>query len=155
MDILSRTIGRRRPNSQPIKTDADIRGIRTFSDNGESEWVYAMIPGLGRCQVHHDDFVFDLSSAIESRPALKSLALRFNKEEDTYPVTSGLPQFLAAMGSTLKELTLDGPREELDENVIIRHCPNLHRLSLCGGIVDVQLDFSDCSTAMTTCLFLS
>ncbi|KAK1935570.1 hypothetical protein P3T76_010265 [Phytophthora citrophthora] len=47
------------------------------------------------------------------------------------------------MGSTLKELTLDGPREELDENVIIRHCPNLHRLSLCGGIVDVQLDFSD------------
>ncbi|KAL3670810.1 hypothetical protein V7S43_003996 [Phytophthora oleae] len=128
---------------KPINIASDVRCVRTFSDDGDSEWVYAMIPSLGRCQVQRDDLVFDFSGAIESRPgALKSLALGFNKEEDTYPVTNGVPQFLAAIGSTLKELTLDGPRDELGENVIVRHCPNLHRLSLCGGIIDVQLDFS-------------
>ncbi|POM60048.1 hypothetical protein PHPALM_31139 [Phytophthora palmivora] len=127
-----------------IKVESVIRCVRTFSNDGESEWVNAMIPGLGRCQIQRDDLIFDLSSAIETRPgALKTLTIGFNREEDTYPRSDGLPQFLAAIGSTLKNLTLDGPRQEIDENVIIRNCPNLHKLSLCGGIVDVQLDFSD------------
>ncbi|OWZ08738.1 hypothetical protein PHMEG_00018669, partial [Phytophthora megakarya] len=127
-----------------IKTDAAIRCVRTFSDDGDSEWMNAMIPGLGRCHVQRDDLMFDLSGVIETRPgALKTLTIGFNREEHTYPRSGGLPQFLGAIGSTLKELILDGPRQDIDENVIIRNCPNLHSLSLCGGIVDVQLDFSD------------
>ncbi|EEY60211.1 uncharacterized protein PITG_12538 [Phytophthora infestans T30-4] len=64
-------------------------------------------------------------------------------KEHTYPRTDGLPQFLAAIGSTLKDLTLHGPRQEIDENLIVRNCTNPHTLSLCGGIVDVQLNLSD------------
>ncbi|KAF1781003.1 hypothetical protein GQ600_15856 [Phytophthora cactorum] len=96
----------------------------------------AMIPGVGGCQVQRDDLIFDLSSAIETRPgALKTLTIGFNREEHTYPRSDGLPQFLAATGSTLRDLTLDGPRQEIDENLIVRSCPSLHTLSLCGGIV--------------------
>jgi hypothetical protein len=82
-----------------------------------------------------------VSSAIETRPgALKSLTIGFNKEEDTSPRSDGL---LAVIGSTLKDLTIDGPRPDFDENEIIRHCPSLHTLSLCGGMVDVLLDLTD------------
>jgi len=127
-----------------IKVDSAVRCVRTFSDDGEREWVWAMIPGLGGCQVQRDALIFDLSSAIETRPgALKTLTIGFNREEHTSPRTDGLPSLLAAVGSTLKDLTIDGPRGDIDENVIIRHCPNLHTLSLCGGVVDVQLDLTD------------
>ncbi|KAE9006980.1 hypothetical protein PF011_g11329 [Phytophthora fragariae] len=131
-------------DAKAITTESAVRGVRTFSDDGESEWVDAIVPGMGRCQVLRDDLVFDLASAIPTHTgALKSLTIGFNKEEDTDPISDGLPDFLAAVGSTLKDLTLDGPRDDFDENLILRHCPSLHTLSLCGGIVDVQLDFSE------------
>ncbi|KAG3095544.1 hypothetical protein PI124_g10753 [Phytophthora idaei] len=68
----------------------------------ESHWVSAMIPGLGGCQVQRDDLIFDLASTIETHPgALKTLTIGFNREEDTGPRSDGLPQLLAAIGSTL------------------------------------------------------
>lgn len=56
--------------------------------------------------------------------------------------TEGLAHFLERVGSSLKVLALDGPRGEIDENLILQHYPNLEKLSLCGGLVDVQLCFS-------------
>ncbi|GMF24795.1 unnamed protein product [Phytophthora lilii] len=134
----------RGPKFSVIEAKSAIRCVRTFSDDGESDWVYAIIPGLGKCQVQRDELTFDLASSIETRPStLKTLTISFNKEEDTYPRSNRVPQFLAEVGSQLKDLTIDGPRNEIDVNVIIRHCASLHKLSLCGGIIDVQLDLSD------------
>ncbi|KAG6948868.1 hypothetical protein JG687_00015215 [Phytophthora cactorum] len=65
-----------------IKTESVIRCVHTFSDDGESHWVSAMIPGLGGCKVQRDDLIFDLASTIETRPgALKTLTIGFNKRK--------------------------------------------------------------------------
>lgn len=36
-----------------------VHSVRAFSDNGSSEWVHAIVPGFGPCQVRRDDLVFD------------------------------------------------------------------------------------------------
>ncbi|KAF1790404.1 hypothetical protein GQ600_3051 [Phytophthora cactorum] len=45
----------------------------------------------------------------------------------------GLTRLLAAIGSSLMFLTIDGPGDELDVKVILKHCPNLLELSLRNG----------------------
>ncbi|KAG7386887.1 hypothetical protein PHYPSEUDO_015092 [Phytophthora pseudosyringae] len=58
-------------------------------------------------------------------------------------VSDGLYNFLVAVGPSLKFLTLDTSNIEFDGNAVIRSCPNLEELSLCGGdMVDVRFDFA-------------
>lgn len=120
-----------------------ITGVRTFSDDGNSQWIDAIVPGFGRCQVARDDLTFDQSTGTEDKhtPGLTSLTIAFPGcgVQDT----EGLPRFLSAIGSSLRSLTLWGTRMELDDNVIVQHCPNLDELSLSGGWIDVKLSFSE------------
>ncbi|KAE8902633.1 hypothetical protein PF003_g13628 [Phytophthora fragariae] len=51
---------------------------------------------------------------------------------EAFSQTDGLAHFLERVGSSLKVLSLDGPRGEIDENLILQHCPILEKLSLCG-----------------------
>ncbi|EGZ08108.1 hypothetical protein PHYSODRAFT_339961 [Phytophthora sojae] len=46
----------------PITLESDIPFVRTFSDDGTSEWVDAIIPGLGQCQVQRDDLEVQATS---------------------------------------------------------------------------------------------
>ncbi|KAG2782885.1 hypothetical protein JG687_00015187 [Phytophthora cactorum] len=56
--------------------------------------------------------------------------------------SDGLPRFLAAVGASLKHLTLEGPMEELDPSTISQSCPNLETLSVLGYFVDIRLDLT-------------
>ncbi|OWZ12361.1 hypothetical protein PHMEG_00014497 [Phytophthora megakarya] len=114
--------------------------VRTFSDDGESEWVNVLVPGYGRCQVLRSDLTFQNSKLSNvGSGGVTTLKIGFNKYGPSD--SSGLPQFLEVIGSSLRSLTLDGPRNHVDTNVIIQNCPNLEELSLWGYFIGIKLDF--------------
>ncbi|KAE9311333.1 hypothetical protein PF008_g20232 [Phytophthora fragariae] len=51
----------------PIKFDYAIPFVRTFSDDGSSTWVDAIVPGLGRCKVQRDNLEFQTADGNVSR----------------------------------------------------------------------------------------
>ncbi|KAJ8540698.1 hypothetical protein ON010_g12529 [Phytophthora cinnamomi] len=57
--------------------------------------------------------------------------------------SDGLTAFLKVVGHSLLFLTIDGPIENLDANLILQHCPNLVELSLCTLLVDIRLNVVD------------
>lgn len=130
--------------TRAITFDAPVPFVRTVSDDGKSTWVDSIVPGYGRCRVQRRDLVFDDAITSNHNTAARgsgitSLRLRFYKELPS--VSDGLALFFGAIGSSLKHLMLDAPREELSS--IIQCCPNLEELALSGGVVDARLDFSD------------
>ncbi|KAG7378875.1 hypothetical protein PHYPSEUDO_009411 [Phytophthora pseudosyringae] len=138
--------GQPRMGSHPVKFSAAVPYVRTFSDDGKSELVNVLIPGFGRCLVKRADLVIQQVPQITySTFGLKSLTIRF-AERSPHNSSGGLAHLLAASGSSLIFLIIDGPGEELDENVILKSCPNLLELSLRKGWVGVRFNFSDFHT---------
>lgn len=128
-----------------------IQSVRTFSDDGRSEWVNVIVPGCGRCQVRRTDLTF--YELVPPRDAaLISLTIEFAVAFD--PETSGMLRFIEAIGPSLKCLTIASPRTDLDENWLLQCCPNLVELSLCGGMFDVQLNFSEYRSSASSSLRL-
>ncbi|EGZ08120.1 hypothetical protein PHYSODRAFT_288802 [Phytophthora sojae] len=126
----------------PITFDAAVQFVRTFSDDGTSTWVDAIIPGLGRCQVLRDDLKFqpptkDYTGV--SSDGVTSLQIGF--AEDDGDLWEGLPMFLAAVGSSLTFLGLDYHQAGLEG--ILQHCPNLQELTFGAGIAFFRFNFSD------------
>ncbi|KAL3664414.1 hypothetical protein V7S43_010737 [Phytophthora oleae] len=135
--------GQPRVGYPPVRFSGAVPYVRTFSDDGKSELVNVLIPGFGRCLVNREDLV----AVQDPQPngcswGLKSLTLRF-AEHSPLNCRGGLPRLLSAGGSSLLFLTIDGPGEELDVNVILESCPNLLELSLRKGWIRVLLNFSD------------
>ncbi|EGZ08206.1 hypothetical protein PHYSODRAFT_306229 [Phytophthora sojae] len=129
-------------NVRTITVDDPVPFIRTFSDDGKSTRVDAIVPGYGRCLVRRRDLVCDdeISSrdnTVDSGGGVTSLRLRFDK--NPLLVTDGLTLFFGAIGSSLKRLMLDAPRDDLSS--IIKCCASLEELSLSGGVVDARLNF--------------
>ncbi|KAL3664401.1 hypothetical protein V7S43_010726 [Phytophthora oleae] len=135
------------PRGQVEARDATVKSslppVRTFSDDGKSEWVNALVPGYGNCYVRRDDLVFhdtDVSTALSG--GVKDLRIGFNDYDDF--VSDGLPNFLAIVGPSLKSLTLDISEVEIGANAVIRSCPNLEEVLLMGGaLVDIRFNFSE------------
>ncbi|KAE9311582.1 hypothetical protein PF008_g20180 [Phytophthora fragariae] len=123
--------------SPVLSFPSPIRFVRTFSDDGESEWVDVLVPALGRCQVQRDDLILDDIDANDGPTALTSLAIQFADSDN--PDFDSLPIFLAAVGSSLKFLTLGAACMELDD--ILRCCPNLQELSICDELVEARFNF--------------
>ncbi|ETM35272.1 hypothetical protein L914_17791, partial [Phytophthora nicotianae] len=133
--------GQPQQGSRAVILDLPVTSVRTFSDDGKSQWLDAVVPGYGRCQVQRKDLIFSQSRAVNASPnGLQELKIAFDKDE--MPESDGLPRFLAAVGGSLKHLTLEGPMEELDPDTISQTCPNLETLSVLGYFVDIRLDFS-------------
>lgn len=65
------------------------------------------------------------------------LALRLTEEA----VEDGFLRFLAAIGSSLLVLAIENPGQTTDVSVVMRCCPNLHKLNLKRGAVEMQLHF--------------
>ncbi|KAG6961115.1 hypothetical protein JG687_00007837 [Phytophthora cactorum] len=112
-----------------------ISFVRTFSDDGASEWVNVLIPGYGHCQVQRENLEFYEPSGANSGHHLSKLKLEII---EAWRV-DGLSQFLAAIGAPLKSLTLKVRLLQLDVNSILQSCPNLVELSLSTDMVDIQL----------------
>ncbi|KAG7381438.1 hypothetical protein PHYPSEUDO_006016 [Phytophthora pseudosyringae] len=131
---------------QPVMSSSELRfptatnSVRTFSDDGTSKWVNVLIPGYGRCHVRRTDLMFDTESISDGSGGVTTLKIGFHKYDPS--ISSGVPQFLEVVGVSLKSLTLDGPMDKMNTNAIIRSCPNLEELSLCGFCIGAQLDFS-------------
>ncbi|KAG2805649.1 hypothetical protein PC116_g15055 [Phytophthora cactorum] len=129
--------------SYPVKFSAVVPYLRTFSDDGKSELVNVMIPGFGRCLVKRTDLVDQQKPQLNTCTyGVKSVTLKF-AERSLLNARGGLSRLLAAIGSSLMFLTIDGPGDELYEKVILKHCPNLLELSLRKGWVAVRLNFSE------------
>ncbi|KAG3242882.1 hypothetical protein PI124_g12279 [Phytophthora idaei] len=117
---------------------------RTFSGDGESEWIDAMIPGCGRCQVRRKDLEFSSDKSdgtgIES-PGITSLKMRFTLDTEA---ADGLPNFfLATVGTSIKFLILQGRRELVGDDLFLESCPNLLELRLRGSVVEARIDLRD------------
>lgn len=134
--------GRGATSARTLTIDHGVRSVRAFSDDGQSEWVNVLIPGYGRCQVKRSDLMFGQASRMKLSPSgLTSLAIGFDQNE--YSISDGLPQFLAAVGSSLTSLTLDLSTTDVADSVIFQSCPNLKELSIGGGLAQFHLDFSE------------
>ncbi|OWY94384.1 hypothetical protein PHMEG_00035906, partial [Phytophthora megakarya] len=107
----------------------------------KSEWMNVLIR---RCQVERKNLIFMESSIHTSSCGRTLLELRFVRGflEDGI-ISTGLGQFLRLIGDSLKSLTLAGLTTQLDVNEILESCPHLEELKLCGGLIDVHLDFSE------------
>lgn len=94
--------------------------MKTFSDDGTSEWVNAIVPDFGRCQVRREDLVFtdEESGGGACTPGLISLTIEFN--EDEIAVSDGLPRLIEAVGPLLQSLTIAYATIELDVNETVR-----------------------------------
>ncbi|EGZ08107.1 hypothetical protein PHYSODRAFT_255883 [Phytophthora sojae] len=126
----------------PITFDAAVQFVRTFSDDGTSTWVDAIIPGLGRCQVLRDDLEFqpatsDYNGDLDG--GVTSLQIGFAENERD--LWEELVIFLATVGSSLTFLGLDYHEDGLED--ILRHCPKLQELTFCGGFAFFRFNFSD------------
>ncbi|OWY94609.1 hypothetical protein PHMEG_00035610, partial [Phytophthora megakarya] len=129
------------PEVEPLSFPMSIPFVLTFSDDGVSEWVNVLVPGYGRCQVQRDNLEFHETSEYETRPCLKTLKIGFIHENNT--INNSLPLLLAAVGHSLNNLALSARTLDIDVSTILRYCPNLVELSLCGAVVDVMLKFDN------------
>ncbi|EGZ29291.1 hypothetical protein PHYSODRAFT_467111 [Phytophthora sojae] len=137
----------------PIEVTFAMRSVRCFSDDGVSELVNVLVPGFGRCLVQRTDLIFqEMKEKPSKYCGVTSLKIGFDKDEDGFigeiPIVSnGLSRLLGLIGSQLKDLTIDGPREAVDENAILQSCPKLEELVLCEYFADVRLNFSEFQTS--------
>ncbi|ETP23968.1 hypothetical protein F441_02983 [Phytophthora nicotianae CJ01A1] len=133
--------GHARRNSRAVTCQSSLYPVRTFSDDGKSEWVNVLVPGYGHCYVRRADLTFDEATTLERPCSVTELRIGFDISEPS--VSDGLSRFLAVIGSSLKRLTLNTSSFELNGNAVLQNCPNLEELSLCGGeMMDMKLDFS-------------
>lgn len=69
---------------------------------------------------------------------MTTLTIGFDKLDPSN--SDGLCDFLKVVGPSLLFLTIDGPIENLNANMILQHCPNLVELALCTLFIDVRLN---------------
>lgn len=119
--------------------DSPVRFVRTFSDDGESEWVDVVIPGYGRCQAQRKDLNFVQDCCPDSMsPTLMSLKLPSNPG-----FGDGVPLLLSTVGPMLKSLSFDGPVMNTSDSLFLDNHPHMEELSLRSPNLDVRLDFKD------------
>ncbi|OWZ12225.1 hypothetical protein PHMEG_00014651, partial [Phytophthora megakarya] len=125
-----------------------IEFIRTFSDDGKSEWINVLVPGFGRCQVQRSHLEFSAATNNDSG-GVTTLTLRVAGVLEGLGMTGvqSLVPFLDSFGLSLTTLAIlesyDTSCDDFDGNVIIRCCPNLQELTLSRELVDIQLDFTE------------
>eukprot|EP00644_Phytophthora_capsici_P003895 jgi/Phyca11/564570/estExt2_Genewise1.C_PHYCAscaffold_150300 len=130
--------------SRSFSFEFPVSSARIFSDDGQSEWVSALVPGYGRCYVKRTDLDFhEPSPVLAVCPGVTDLTIEFDRDDPSD--SDGLQNFLAAIGPSLKRLTINPSDVDVEDSILItRHCPNLEELSICGGgTVDVRLNFSE------------
>lgn len=137
--------GRPRSGATSLGFPSARHPVITFGDNGQSECVNVLIPGVGRCSVRRADLEFDEVQSVGVRSELESLKIVF-PDYGNEARFAGLERFLSLVGSSLKSLTCDAPTLTLDDNAILRHCPNLQVFWRRQGIILARFDFSDYHT---------
>lgn len=131
--------------SRLIRFDAPIRFVRTFSDNGTMKWLNVLIPALGWCQVMRDDLVFDPVDEPEvPSTELTSFTIRFHGFASGIYWNEDLLPFLLALMPSLTFVKVVCPFDNLDISLIVRSCPNLEKMELWRGRMNVWYDFSKC-----------
>ncbi|KAE8915161.1 hypothetical protein PF003_g428 [Phytophthora fragariae] len=142
-------------DSRLLTLEAPIPLVRTFSDDGESEWINVLVPGFGRCQVQRSnlDFASDVDVDNSTSCIISLVISAPDPDADNLLHAEWLLPCIELIGFALTSLTLDGTR--IDENAIIRCCPNLQELSLTTDFLHVQLDFSDYRASRTPTPHLS
>ncbi|OWZ07966.1 hypothetical protein PHMEG_00019564 [Phytophthora megakarya] len=128
-------------NSEVLSFPCSTPHVRTFSDNGESEWVNVIIPGYGRCQVQRENLVFHESRNQDLFCPLQSLEIGFGGP--TVPISSGLPLFLSCVGQSLRVLTIGAVQADVEVNMILERCPNLHTLCLRKKWASAKFNFAE------------
>ncbi|EGZ07989.1 hypothetical protein PHYSODRAFT_339871 [Phytophthora sojae] len=122
-----------------------VHFVKTFSDDGESEWVNALIPGYGRCQVQREKLEFNAQGP--SLPSSDFTTLEIGFDRSATIDNSGLPLFLVAIGLGLRVLTIDSTFMAVDVDMVLERCPNLQMLTIRRLWVTAQLNFAEYQAA--------
>ncbi|KAK1930110.1 hypothetical protein P3T76_014344 [Phytophthora citrophthora] len=129
------------PPPRSFTFEEPVPFVWTFSDDGESEWMDAIVPGYGRCLVQRRDLVFNNSPPVdESRKGIRSLGLYKSFYFVNPADRTGLSCFLSAVAPTLRNLTL---QKSMDVSMVLRCCPFLEELVFCDKLQDLRLNFSE------------
>lgn len=130
---------------QDLKFDRPVC-VRTFSDDGVSDWVNVVVPGYGWCQVQRNELTANerTNEIDDCSPRLSSLTIGFDKYDKH--ISEGFPRFLAAVGPSLKFLTIDEVGLEVDESFVdfmLQCCPNLKELAITGAWINLRFNFNN------------
>ncbi|OWZ12117.1 hypothetical protein PHMEG_00014768 [Phytophthora megakarya] len=121
--------------------------VRTFSDDGKSEWVNVLVPGFGRCQVQRCNLEFNDEVDVGSGGVT---SLQIDIKGFDMASMEGLYLLVESIGSSLTTLIISGIRERrqrLDVNSLIRSCPHLQELTLSRESIAILLNFTEYRTS--------
>ncbi|KAG1702309.1 hypothetical protein DVH05_010098 [Phytophthora capsici] len=134
--------GKRGLHSGVVKFPGPIPFLWIMSTCEQTEWVDALVPCYGRCQVLRRNLIFNHPvNGTRSGNALTALEIHFG-----YSITRdlrGLPHFFDAIGSTLKKLTIDAGDEDVDMEMVLEKCPKLEKLCFTKHLNTAIFNFSD------------
>ncbi|KAG1687860.1 hypothetical protein DVH05_004590 [Phytophthora capsici] len=117
-------------DSGVVQFPSPIPFVWVMGESGQTEWMDALIPGYGRCQVRRRNLILnDPVDRTTRGNDLKALEIYLNSYSNARFLIV-LPQFFAAVGSTLKLLTIGANYEDLDMEMVLEKCPNLEKLCL-------------------------
>ncbi|KAK1942582.1 hypothetical protein P3T76_006081 [Phytophthora citrophthora] len=135
---------------QELMLDLPATQVQTFHDDGQSEWVNAIVPGYGRCLLRRDE-LGSITDSRDNHGGISSLSIELKGLDGQ--VMNGFWKFLEAVGPSLQLLTLDSLCIDFDCTRILQCCPKLEELSLRSRVVDVRFNFqdlNDCAATFTT-----
>jgi hypothetical protein len=138
-DAKLRLLSRTGSHTKLLTSVVPIPFVRVFRKSHTKKWANALVPGYGWCQIQLNDLI---PAAVNSTAATSRSLAALTIELYPYArsVSSGLPSFLAMVGSSLKSLTLQGPIGSISLEDILKGCPILEKLSICNEKLDIQMD---------------
>ncbi|KAG1707078.1 hypothetical protein DVH05_026274 [Phytophthora capsici] len=139
--------GKRVLLSDVVQSPSPIPFVWIMNRSEQTEWVDALVPGHGRCQVPRRNLTFD-DPVNRTTHGNELTALKMRFESYMYHSIrdlSGLPRFFDAVGLTLKMLTIDAVDVQLE--MILERCPNLEKLCFKKQLNTAIFSFSEYQAA--------
>ncbi|KAG1702321.1 hypothetical protein DVH05_010110 [Phytophthora capsici] len=129
-----------------IQFPSPIPFLWIITTTEQTEWVDALVPGYGRCQVLSRNLILEVFNDPVNRTiqgnALTALEVHFDYYTNPRDL-SGLPLFFAAIGSNLKMLKIDANNEDVDIGMVLERCPNLETLWFTKNLSTATFSFSE------------
>ncbi|KAL4093742.1 hypothetical protein PRIC1_011172 [Phytophthora ramorum] len=127
--------------NRSFKVAREIAGVKLVTDDDKSDWVDALVPGFGTCQVQRKNLIYrELTLPPTGLAGVTSLAIKFGDDPDP-EVLQGL---LLLIGASLAHLTLEFESFDTgDLEGIVACCPKLLQLAVCTHTIEMRFCLRD------------
>ncbi|RLN49619.1 hypothetical protein BBJ28_00002634 [Nothophytophthora sp. Chile5] len=113
---------------------ADVCGVSLLNDDGESEWVEVLVPGLGACSTLREN----VSPCEPNEMDVATTQISLTLEVSGWSDFEGMQRFLEVIQPALQHLALISVGSEVAQDIswILEASPTLSRLTISGRTVE-------------------